>query len=106
MIEELNRLPKYPDASCPFGRRPLRILYDAPHRIWWLQDAEKGHAGYGWWYTSLRELMRRWEIVITGYDTTTRIFTAVPDPQPMTDERCFALHFPRRSPQKQQRQGA
>jgi len=79
-MEELNQLERYPDAGKPFG--PVRILYDAPHKVWWLQDALKGDRGWGWWYASLRELCKRWQIVIVSYDATTGIYQAEPDAKP------------------------
>jgi len=76
LLEDLNALPKYPDAGLPL--RPLRIDYDAAHDIWWFADAVAGPAGFAYWYSSLREGLRRWQIALTGYDATTGTYSAIP----------------------------
>ncbi len=79
-IEELNAVPKDEGARTPLA--PIRIGYDKGLKAWWLQDAGKGDADWGYCYPSLWALMRRWQITITGYDATTGIYTAMPRSEP------------------------
>lgn len=72
LMDELNALPKYPDAGRPFG--PVQVFY-APQGIWWIECLT---TGYGFWYRSLRELVKRWEITIIGY--THGVWDAIPTP--------------------------
>lgn len=67
IMERLNALEKYGD--CGELRGAVVIKYD--RGVWHLLDKEKLYKGYGYWYPSLEELMRRWSIEITGYDATT-----------------------------------
>ena len=72
LMDELNALPKYPDAGRPFG--PVQVFY-APQGVWWIQCPT---TGYGFWYRSLRELVKRWQITIIGYQGG--VWTAIPTP--------------------------
>lgn len=92
LMEELNRLPRYPDAGTPWA--PIRILYDTAHGVWWIQDAVKGDRGFGSWYRDLRELCKRWQFTLTAYDATTHIWQGIPDDKPEchTLEACLYRH--------------
>lgn len=79
-MDALNALERYPDAGLPWA--PLRLFFDTTHQVWWLQDAGKGDAGFGYWYRSLYELCKRWQITLTAYDATTGIYQAVPAARP------------------------
>ena len=61
MMDELNALPKYEDAGLPFG--PVRL--ESSHGGWWIVCPD---TGFGFWYKTLREAVRRWRITIIGYD--------------------------------------
>ena len=80
IMESLNAVEKTPDCGRPFG--PLCIRYDAEKSLFFLMDAKHQEAGFSVWYSSLRELMRRWDITITGYDATRDIWSAVPRTPP------------------------
>jgi hypothetical protein len=71
MMEELNGLPKYPDAGTPFG--PIQFAYS--HGIWW---AECPTTGFGFHYKTLREAIKSWHVEITGYNYDTNLWTAIP----------------------------
>lgn len=61
LMDELNAIPKYEDAGVPFG--PIRFVHS--HGGWW---AECPVTGFGYWYRTLREAMRRWHVVIHTYE--------------------------------------
>jgi hypothetical protein len=62
MMERLNALPKYEDAGTPLG--PINFIYD-PRGFW---SAECSVTGFGFWYKTLHEAVRRWNVTITGFD--------------------------------------
>ena len=72
IMDELNALPKYDDAGTPFGD----IRFVPGHGGVW---AECPTTGYGFWYRTLREAMRRWRVEIYACDHG--IFTARPLPR-------------------------
>jgi hypothetical protein len=75
MMDELNALAKYPGSSAPFG--PVNLVQG--NGGWW---AECPVTGFGYWYKTLREAVRNWRIIVTGYDETTGVWTAVPMGRP------------------------
>jgi hypothetical protein len=75
LMDDLNSLPKYEDAGQPFG--PLVFQYDG--RMWWALDPIRRFAGFGYWYPTLREAVRRWNVSVTSYDGTA--WGAVPRPR-------------------------
>jgi len=62
-IEELNSLPKYEDAGNPLGD----INFVFSRGVWW---AECPLTGFGYFYKTLREAVKRWKVVITGFNGT------------------------------------
>ena len=62
MMDNLNALPKYEDAGTPLA--PIHFVYD-PRGFW---SAECPITGYGFWYKSLYEAVRRWNVNIIGWD--------------------------------------
>ena len=72
-MDDLNRLPKYEDAGTPFG--PIHFVWG--NNGWWAQCPT---SGYGFWYATLREAVRRWRVCILAYEHGT--WKAIPDPQP------------------------
>jgi len=64
IMERLNALPKYADAGKPFGP----IDFRESNGIWWALDPAEGFAGFGFWYTSLHEAVRRWRVQIVAFD--------------------------------------
>lgn len=61
IMERLNALPKYADAGKPFGA--IQFLYD-PRGFW---VAECPITGYGFFYATLHEAVKRWRVTITGF---------------------------------------
>lgn len=81
-IEHLNRLVKYPDAGTPMGA--VRISYDDRGKgRWWVECPV---TGYGFFYPTIREAVRRWRIVVTGYDCDSKTFIAEPMPAQTVQE--------------------
>ena len=76
LIDHCNRLSRLPDAGIPFA--PVRLSYDPIHHIWWIQDALKKDAGWGYAYRTLDGLCRRWHIQLTAYDATTGVWHGIP----------------------------
>lgn len=62
MMDDLNALQKYDDAGMPFG--PIHFV--SSHGGWF---AECPKTGFGYWYPSLREAVRSWNVVVNGYDS-------------------------------------
>lgn len=75
LMEELNAIPKYPDAGTPLG--PLHFV---AHRNVWFAECPK--TGFGYWYPTLREAVRRWRVTIIGYEHG--VWHAVPMPKETT----------------------
>ncbi len=82
LMDELNAMPKYPDCGQVYA--PVVIQYDSVHSCFWIMDAVKRERGWGWYYPSLRECLRRWAILLTEYNATTQIWTAIPWSSPNT----------------------
>jgi hypothetical protein len=61
VMETLNALPKYADAGLPFG--PIQFIYDT--RGFWV--AECPITGFGFFYDTLHEAVKRWRVTITWY---------------------------------------
>ncbi len=73
VMDRLNSLDKYPDA----GSVTFDVDISMSHGVWWILPAGK-HDSYGFWYPSLRELIMRWNITVTGYNDGD--WFAVPQP--------------------------
>ena len=73
MMDNLNALPKFPDAGTPFGV----IHFVHSHGVWF---AECPVTGFGYWYKTLREAVRRWRVTITEYRHG--VWVAKPMPRP------------------------
>jgi hypothetical protein len=68
-MEQLNSLPKRAGAPKPFG--PIHFAYG--HGGVW---AECPETGFGYWYATLREAVRSFQVHITAYDATTQTWRA------------------------------
>ena len=62
IMDRLNSLEKYPDAGRPFGT--IQFLHDS--RGFWV--AECPITGFGFFYKTLTEAVRRWLVTITAFD--------------------------------------
>jgi hypothetical protein len=71
LMDDLNAQEKYPDAGTPFG--PVQIYCDK--NTWFIACPT---TGFGFWYSTLRELLRRWHVQVTAYDAITDRWTATP----------------------------
>jgi hypothetical protein len=60
MIDNLNAMPKAPNAPTPFG--PIEYIF--AHGGCW---ATCPVTGFGYFYKTLREAVRAWNVDITGY---------------------------------------
>lgn len=74
MMDILNSIPKNEDCGRPFG--PVNIVKDS--KGFW--SIECPRTGYGYWYKTIHEIMRRWSVTIIGYDPDTKIWSATPTP--------------------------
>lgn len=61
IIERLNALPKYEDAGKPFGP----IHFESGNKGFW---ALCPRTGFGFWYRTLPEAIRRWRVLIVAFD--------------------------------------
>lgn len=59
VMDNLNALQKYPDAGKPFG--PINFSSDVIRGGFW---AECPKSGYGFYYPTLKEAVRRWRVQI------------------------------------------
>lgn len=69
LMDRLNALEKYPDAGTP--PVPVQIIHS--RGLVWLVPKDKPD-GFGYWYKSINQLMKRWKIQITGINTLTGIW--------------------------------
>jgi hypothetical protein len=63
IMDRLNALPKYPDAAKVFG--PIQFVVDSQRGGFW---AECPVTGFGFWYRTLSEAVRRWRVTIVAFD--------------------------------------
>ena len=63
IMERLNALPKYADAGKPFG--PIQFASDSVRGGFW---ATCPVTGFGFWYRTLPEAVRRWRVQIVAFD--------------------------------------
>lgn len=61
IIERLNALPKYADAVKPFG--PIQFV-SGNKGVW----AVCPRTGFGFWYRTLPEAIRRWRVQVVAFD--------------------------------------
>lgn len=61
IMERLNALPKYEDAGKPFG--PIQFV-SGNNGVW----AVCPRTGFGFWYHTLPEAIRRWRVTIIAFD--------------------------------------
>lgn len=67
LIDRMNNIPKRPDAGTPFAP----IVFASNDDGWWdALDAKKMWRGNGYRYKTLAEAVSRWNVEITGIDTT------------------------------------
>lgn len=64
LMDVFNSLAKYPDAGTPFG--PIHFV---PFRDGWF--AECPRTGYGFWYPTIHEAIKRWNVRVVGFDSGT-----------------------------------
>lgn len=78
IIDDLNALPKSPNAARLFCNTVIRLA--ANGRQWWIMDNQNdGWAAYGFVYSKLRDLVRDNKIAITGcgHDGVSFYFNAI-----------------------------
>lgn len=61
-MDRLNNLEKYPDAGSP----PEDLVFTFSRGVWWVNCASRPD-GFGYWYKSLHEAVRRWRVQIVGF---------------------------------------
>jgi len=71
LMEELNAIQRHPKAKAPFAP----IVFVPGNGGWWAQCPT---TGFGYWYRTLREAVKWWKVDITGYDSRSQEWTAVP----------------------------
>lgn len=64
MMDRLNALPKYHDA----GIAPGDLVFAHSRGVWWVNLADKPD-GFGYWYKSLNEAVRRWRVEIYSFSS-------------------------------------
>lgn len=62
MMDRLNELDKYQDA----GVAPGELVFTHSRGVWWVNVADRSD-GFGYWYRSLHEAVKRWKVEIYGY---------------------------------------
>ena len=71
MMDDYNAMPKHAGSVAPF--LPVEIV--PGNGGMWVSDPR---TGYGFWYRTLAEAVRSWEIDLTGYDASRRAWAAQP----------------------------
>lgn len=61
VMDLLNGLPKYEDAGRAFGE----IVFPAHNSGFWAECAE---TGFGFWYPTLHEAVKRWKVQIVRFE--------------------------------------
>ncbi len=64
MMDRLNALPKYDEAIPPRGPSET-VRFGEGHGGWWIHCPK---TGFGYWYKTLSEAVRRWDVTIIGHD--------------------------------------
>ena len=83
IMDNLNALVKFPDAGTPFGP----IWFSAGNGGVW---AECPVSGKGFWYRTIHEAVRRWNVQIVGFEYNHWIAQPIKGPSPNTVEGgCF-----------------
>jgi hypothetical protein len=72
LMDRYNALPKYPDAGTPW-RDDCYIREDKG--VWWILCPQ---TGFGYYYRTMEELMRRWNVLIVGYNAITKEWQTTP----------------------------
>lgn len=65
VIFDLNRIDRNDDAKTPLS--DVILQYDKYHDVWWIMDKIKKESSLSYWYKTLRELIKHWNIIITDY---------------------------------------
>lgn len=85
IMDRINAMPKFPrfdvlghkvQAKCTPLCDEVVIEFDKNHGVWFMMHPENLYEGYSRWYKSLEDCIRNWDIFLTGYDETTRRWTA------------------------------
>ena len=63
IMERLNALDKYPDC----GKIDENLIFTFSHNVWWV-NVETRPDGFGYWYKSLHEAVKRWNVKIIGFN--------------------------------------
>lgn len=71
IMDALNSLTKYPNATYPFSR----VNIGEGHGGWWVYCPK---TGFGYWYTTLHEAVKNWDIQVIGYRN--KEWNAIPTP--------------------------
>ena len=66
MMDDLNALPKLPGSATPFDA----IHFTPGHGGWW---AECPTTGFGYWYRTLRQAVRSWNVSVHAHTGETWI---------------------------------
>ncbi len=76
LMDDLNSLPKDPDALKPFG--PVMFKRDPHHKGWWALDPVKQWRGFGYYFPSLRAAVTAFRVDIVSHDESELTFTGEP----------------------------
>lgn len=71
MMGLLNSLPKYPDC----GKINEPVLFSFCNNVWWINPKRKPD-GFGYFYKTLHEAIKRWNVNVIGYDNG--VWEAIP----------------------------
>jgi hypothetical protein len=63
IMDRLNALEKYPDC----GRINENLLFTFSHGVWCV-NVERKPDGFSYWYKTLHEAVKRWNVEIIGFN--------------------------------------
>lgn len=70
-MDKLNSLPKNSDSGQPFGD----IHFSRDHRGYWWATCPK--TGFGYWYKTLHEAIKSWNVHVHTYDNGTWVASPI-----------------------------
>jgi len=71
IMDNMNSVPKNPGAMAPM----MDVVIFSERGVFFIECPITGRS---FWYQTMAKLMASWRVIVTGYDATTKRFTAIP----------------------------
>lgn len=82
IMDRINALPKfkgnYRTQLLDMKHQPFsdEVIIEYDRGVWWMMDPVKLHDGFSYFYRTLEDLIRSWDIYLVGYNETNNTWTA------------------------------